>query len=57
MVKFKFKRINQEMTPRYRPPVPVADSSAGGTAHPERPQTLLPACPITSARAGTIAPR
>jgi hypothetical protein len=32
MIKFEFKRINQELATHYRPPAPVADSSARGTA-------------------------
>jgi hypothetical protein len=34
MVKFKFKRINQEALYHYRPSAPTADGSAGGTVRP-----------------------
>jgi hypothetical protein len=34
MVKFEFKRTNQEATPHYRPLTPAMDGSAGGSARP-----------------------
>jgi hypothetical protein len=63
MIKFEFKWINQEVTPRYRSPAPTAGGrawasfNADATARAGRPQTLSPVRPATSARAGTIAQR
>jgi hypothetical protein len=34
MIKFKFTRINQELTTYYRPPTPMTNGSADGTARP-----------------------
>jgi hypothetical protein len=34
MIKFKFKRINQDATPHYRSPAPVINDSAGDTIQP-----------------------
>jgi hypothetical protein len=44
MIKFKFKQINQEVTPHYRPPAPVIGGSAGGIA-----QTVAPGSALTRA--------
>jgi hypothetical protein len=46
MIKFKFKRTNQKLTPHYHPLTPVAGgiaqsgSSAGGTAQSRRALAL-----------------
>jgi hypothetical protein len=50
MIKFEFKRTNQETTPRYHPPTLAMGGSAGDTACPGRPIVLL------LASASTLAP-
>jgi hypothetical protein len=57
IVKFKFKRINQKVSPHYRPPTPTAggnahlDYNAGATVRSEQAVALPPAHRATSARA------
>jgi hypothetical protein len=54
MIKFEFKLINQETTPRYHPPTPAAGGSARTGSNADATvcfcqlQTIVPSLPSTS---------